>query len=118
MPTPLSEAEYEALAATELAALVRALDALDDSDFDAELASDVLTIDFGDGVRYVVNSHRAARQIWMAAERNAWHFDWLAQQTSWIAHKSGNELWSTLEQALSRKLGRAVSLTRNVTQRD
>jgi CyaY protein len=114
--TPLSESEYEALAASELTALVRALDSLEDVDFDAELASDVLTIDFGDSAPYVVNSHRAARQIWMAAERNAWHFDWLEQRKSWVAQKSGDELWSTLERALGRKLGRDVALTRDVTR--
>lgn len=115
MSTALTESEYDALAANELGGLVRALDALDDAAFDAELASDVLTIDFGDGTRYVVNSHRAARQIWMAAERNAWHFDWLAERAAWVAQKSGDELWSTLEGALGRKLGRTVALARGVS---
>ena len=42
---------------------------------DAALPGDVLTIEFSDDARYVINSHVAARQIWLAAERNAWHFD-------------------------------------------
>ncbi len=109
----MTETEYEAVAVPALRELVRALDALDVAGFEAELASDILTIEFVDGARYVVNSHRAARQIWMAAELAAWHFDWVPDKSSWIAAKSGDELWSTLEGALSRRLKRVVTLARS-----
>ncbi len=108
----MTEAEYEAVARPELQSLVRALDELELSGFEAELASDILTLEFEDGKRYVVNSHRAARQIWMAAELQAWHFDWVPQQGRWIAGKSGDELLATLESALSRRLKRPVTLPR------
>jgi CyaY protein len=108
----LTEAEYETRAYPELSALVQSLDALEDDAFEAELASDILTIEFSDGSRYVVNSHRAARQIWMAAERNAWHFDWIPEKGQWIAQKSGDELWASLARLLTNKLGRAVTLVR------
>jgi CyaY protein len=106
----VTEAEYEAVARPELAALVRALDELELPGFEAELASDILTLEFEDGKRYVVNSHRAARQIWMAAELKAWHFDWLPEERRWVAGKSGDELWATLESALSTRLKRPVTL--------
>ena len=106
----LSEAEYEARAFPELKALIDALDAVEHEGLQAELASDIVTIEFPDGARYIVNSHRAARQIWMAAERSAWHFDWVPAQERWIAQKSGDELWSTLERVLTQKLGARVSL--------
>ncbi|HWP08655.1 MAG TPA: iron donor protein CyaY [Polyangiaceae bacterium] len=108
----MTEAEYEAVAIPELKALVRALDALETPDMEAELASDILTLEFNDGARFVVNSHRAARQIWMAAELTAWHFDWVAAKNAWIASKSGEELWAVLERALSRHLKRPVTLAR------
>jgi CyaY protein len=106
----VTEAEYEALAYPELGRLMRALDDIEDDAFEAELAGDILTLEFRDGARYVVNSHRAARQIWMAADRNAWHFDWLAEKNAWIAQKSGDELWATLSRLLGKRLGRALSL--------
>ena len=112
MAESTSEAEYEQRAYPELGALVRALDAISDDGFEAELSSDILTVEFDDGTRYVVNSHRAARQIWMAAERNAWHFDWNLERSAWIAAKSGDELWSTLARVVGNKLGRSVTLTR------
>ena len=109
----LTESDYDALAAPELQRLIASLDALsDDSDnsLEAELASDILTIEFADGARYVLNSHRAARQIWLSAERSAWHFDYVPSSKSWIAAKSGNELWTTVTRLLSAKLGTAVKL--------
>jgi len=108
----VTEDEYEAVAVPALQALVRALDAVDAPEMEAELASDILTIEFGDGARFVVNSHRAARQIWMAAELTAWHFDWVAEKSAWIASKSGDELWATLEGVLSRRLKRPLTLSR------
>ena len=69
----------------------------------------ILTLEFPDATRYVVNSHRAARQIWMAAEHSAWHFDY-RPEGRWIAAKSGDELRGTIAAVTSRKLGRPVSL--------
>jgi CyaY protein len=108
----LSEEQYDALAFPELSALIRALDRIEHPDVEAELASDILTIEFSDGTRYVVNSHRAARQIWMAAERNAWHFDWIPEKRRWIAEKSGDELWSAVSRAIEKRLGVPVTLAR------
>lgn len=106
----ITEDEYVALAVPELHRLLDAFDRLDTEDVEAELESDIVTVEFSDGAKYVINSHRAARQIWMAADRSAWHFDWDARKGAWIATKSGDELWGTLERVIANKLGRAVSL--------
>jgi CyaY protein len=108
----LGEREYDERALPELRALVEALDGLDSDAFEAELSSDILTLEFRDGAKFVINSHRAARQIWMAADRSAWHFDWMANDRSWVAAKTGDELWSTLSRVLTSKLGQSVSLLR------
>jgi CyaY protein len=106
----LSEKAFEARAYPELAALVKAFDAFNDELF-AELAGDVLTIEFDDEARYVINSHLAARQIWLAADRSAWHFD--AQPDGrWLDRRTGSELWATISELLTKKLGRPVAFTR------
>jgi CyaY protein len=107
----LSERDYDALALPELQAVLRALDEVGD-DLEAELESDVLTLEFGDGARWVLNSHRAARQLWLAADRCAWHFSWDREELRWTADKHGEELWSTLERIIGQKLGRTVKLAR------
>jgi CyaY protein len=104
-----TEAEFEKAADRELTRLVAALDAAA-LDVEVELSMGVLTLEFGDGTKYVVNSHRAAKQIWLAAERSAWHFDPDASGSTWVAPKSGDELWATLRGVLGRKLGKDVAL--------
>lgn len=106
----LSEKAFEARAFPELAALVEAFDAFTDELF-AELAGDVITIEFNDESRYVINSHVAARQIWLAAERSAWHFDPHADGR-WLDRRSGSELWETVASLLAKKLGRPVTFIR------
>ena len=44
--TALTESDYDALAAPELQRLIASLDALTDDSVEAELASDILTIEF------------------------------------------------------------------------
>ena len=114
MTTPaLSESDYDSLAQPELQRLIASLDAVTNDEIEAELASDILTIEFSDGTRYVLNSHRAARQIWLSAERSAWHFDFESAAQAWIAAKTGDELWATLARLVSDKLGEPVVLARS-----
>ena len=107
----ISEKDYQARAFPELSSLVKSLDEHPDELF-AELAGDVLTIEFEDQTRYIINSHLAARQIWLAADRSAWHFDYVGEPGQWLDKKTQAELWSKLEELLGRKLGRAVALKR------
>jgi CyaY protein len=111
MDTPLDEHTYQLLASAELQRLVDALDALaaEREEFEVELSNDILTLEFKDGGRFVINSHRAARQIWMAAGTTAWHFD--CRAGAWISSKSSEQLWQVVAAQLSRKLSREISLT-------
>lgn len=106
----LSESKFESLASAVLDKMVEGLADLEDDALEVELESGVLTLRFEDGVRYVINSHRAAKQIWMAAGASAWHFDFDGQ--AWLASKTGDELWSTVERCTSDKLGKAITLPR------
>ncbi len=100
----MTEEEYVSLATRELKWLISALDAAESDDLEAELESDIITIELPDCPDYVINSHRAARQIWMAANRAAWHFDYDRDQDRWISEKTGEELWATLNRALRQQL--------------
>jgi len=108
----ISEQDYQGVAFPELSALIVALDEHPDELF-AELEGDVITIEFEDRARYVINSHLAARQIWLAAERNAWHFDYIEDRAEWLDSKTRSvELWGKLEELLTHKLGRPIELRR------
>jgi len=108
----MDEREFDKLADAALRALMDTLSELDDVEADLQLG--VLGVEFPDGTKYVINSHRAARQVWMAAERSAWHFDYTPESRTWVAPKNGDELFSTVEAVVGRKLGRAVSIPRPV----
>jgi CyaY protein len=99
---------FDALAERVLGALDRALGDIDGVDADFE--SGVLTIEFGDGECFVINSHRGARQIWMAAGANAWHFDADVQGQKWTATKTGEDLWTCIGRTVGEKLGRPITL--------
>ncbi len=104
----LTEQEFERVADETLQDLEQRLGDLDGLEVSLEMG--ILTLEFSDGTKYVVNSHRAARQIWMAAERSAWHFDYQPAPKQWIAARNGDELWGTIAAVTSRKLGRPVAL--------
>ena len=106
----LTEQKFEHRADETLRALDRALSELDGAE--VELESGILTIEVSDETKYVINSHRAARQIWMAAERNAWHFDYREEDARWIATKTNDGLWQAIDGVVSRKLGRPVGLAK------
>jgi CyaY protein len=110
MPEPIEEARFDEVADRVLRALEVALNDVDG--VEADLESGILTIEFEDGSRFVVNSHRAARQIWMAAGAQAWHFDVDVGTEMWTAKKSGDELWSCIERQVGQKLGRPLELAR------
>ena len=97
-------------------ALERLDDALGDLDFDGldvQLAGDVLTLAFDDGGKFIINAHSAARQIWLAAGTEAWHFDFDDASRTWIAKRQGDELCSTIERVVSKKLGQTISVPRD-----
>jgi len=106
----ISERDFERIADDTLRKIERSLEDVEGIEVDLEMG--VLTIEFSDGTRYVINSHRAARQIWMAAELSAWHFDVDPATETWRATKDGSELWAMVEAVLSRKLGTAIKLAR------
>jgi CyaY protein len=82
-----------------------------DERLEADLASDVLTVEFDDKRKYILNSHSAARQIWVSANANAWHLSWDEVSGQWIDTREGRELWALVSELVSKKLGRTLTLT-------
>lgn len=101
---------FDKLADAELHHLERVLGDLDPDEVEVELASGVLRVTLADGHEIVVNSHRAAGQIWMAAFRQAWHFSPMeeAGRVWWKTEKE--ELRSTLARVLGERLGKKISI--------
>ncbi len=106
----MTEAEFDTAAAAELHALEAALSEIDPDELDVELSSGVLTLTLADDQKIVINSHRAAGQIWMAAFRTAWHFSpkQYENKLRWSTEK--DELRGTLARVLAERLKRSIAI--------
>lgn len=103
-----SESVFDRVATDELRLLETAL--TDHDGLEADFAGDVLTLEFDDEVQFVINSHRAARQIWMSANRSAWHFNLDEGTQRWLDARGGRELRGLVSEVVSKKLGRPISV--------
>ncbi len=104
MNQPMDETTFEAAARQELSILEDAFESVDPDEVEISSSEGVLRLDTKDGTRIVINSHRAARQIWMAAVASAWHFD-KAPEGHWTDKKSGSELRQTIQQLVKDHSG-------------
>ena len=83
---------------------------LEHESLDVDLAGDVLTLGFANGPDFIINAHSAAGQIWMAANKTAWHFDWDPDSGTWIAKKTDDELMATVAKAVGERLGVTIEI--------
>lgn len=107
----MDEADFDRVARDELRHLEDAFAEVDPDEVEVSSSDGVLRLDLRDGTKIVINSHRAARQIWMAAVSTAWHFDPApAAGGSWKAPKNGDELRPTLARLIEQRIGLALTL--------
>lgn len=106
----MEEADFDRVAREELHALEDAFADIDPDDVEVSTSDGVLRMELRDGTRIVINSHRAARQIWMAAISTAWHFDPVENGALWRAPKTGEELRPTLVRLVRERVGVSVPL--------
>jgi CyaY protein len=119
----MEETDFDRVARDELHALEEAFTDVDPDDVEVSTSEGVLRMDLRDGTKIVINSHRAARQIWMAAVATAWHFDPIATTNvegtapppgdngvTWRASKTGEELRPTLARLLRERVGVSLPL--------
>jgi len=104
----MDDASFDSVARDELSKLEDAFSDIDPDDIEVSTSDGVLRLDLRDGTRIVINSHRAARQIWMAAVASAWHFD--PVDGGWRTPKTGEELRPTLARVVHERIGLALAL--------
>jgi CyaY protein len=104
----LEQQDYQELADTCLEHYATALESFDPDEVDFFSADGVLTIEFADGARYILNRQAAASQMWFAAGARAWHYNWSGD--TWVDDRDGHELKECVSRVISEKLGRDVSL--------
>lgn len=83
------------------------LEDFDADEVDFETTDGVVTIEFADRTRYVLNRQAAASQMWFAAGARAWHYNW--DGSSWCNDRDGHKLLAKVQEVLSEKLKRVLS---------
>jgi CyaY protein len=86
------------------------LEDFDPDEIDYATSDGVITLEFADGTRFVLNRQAGSHQMWFAAGARAWHYDWRAQDESWHDDRDGHELFGNIARVVSDKLGREVAL--------
>ena len=101
----IDESAFIALTDRILDTIGAALDAAE-SDLDWSENDGVLTIEFADGSRVIVNRHVPNRELWVAAKAGGFHFR--AEGGAWRDTRSGEELGTALERLLRAQGGVVV----------
>ena len=107
----ISEHDFQRDALAALDAIESNLEQLVDDidlDVDIERQGNVITLTFGDDTKIVVNSHEAAREIWVAARSGGFHYRRDAGR--WVDGRRGDELFASLSRLVSAQSGQAVRL--------
>jgi CyaY protein len=86
------------------------LEDFDPDELDFSTTDGVVTLEFAGGLRFVLNRQAAADQMWYAAGARAWHYNWDAENESWVNDRDGHKLLDNLGLTISEQLGRQVKL--------
>ncbi|HEY5682707.1 MAG TPA: iron donor protein CyaY [Sulfuricaulis sp.] len=103
----MNESDFEKQANDTLLRIENAIEA-SGADIDFEAAGGILTLEFGNGTKIIINKQGAASQIWVAAKSGGFHYGWV--EGHWINDQSGEELMSELSRLVSEQSGEDVDL--------
>ncbi len=79
-----------------------------DLDVDISRAGYVLTIDFEDFGKVIVNAQAAVKELWVAAKSGGFHYRW--DQSTWRNTRDQSDWQTSLSTILSAQLGQPVVL--------
>jgi CyaY protein len=104
----MSQPDFDTLSETTLEQIRQALEA-SGMDADVEIkAEGVLEVEFEDGAKMIINRHRPAQEIWVAARAGGFHFRW--DGSAWRNTRDGRELYEALSELVSAEAGAPVVL--------
>lgn len=90
------------------AVLTRIEQAADDSDADIEIerSGNVLTLEFENGSKIIVNLQPPMQEIWIAAKAGGFHFKFVDGQ--WLDTRNGCEFFESLSDYATQQAGERV----------
>ncbi len=110
MVPAMTPREFEEAARRALLMVESAIDDLEADELDVEGAENVLTIGFADGGQFVLNVNGPAAEIWLSANRRAWHFAPASGDRFVSTGPDGAEMLACLGRLIGEKIGRPIVL--------
>jgi CyaY protein len=101
----MTDSEYLTRAEAVLAAIERALDDID-ADIEFERSGNVLTLEFENKTKIIVNLQPPMHEIWIAAKSGGFHFKFVDGE--WRDTRNGQEFFAALSQYASQQAGEPV----------
>lgn len=89
--------------------VARWADRFDPDELEGTSTDGVVTLEFGDRTRFVLNRQTATNQMWFAAGARAWHYSLDEKNGTWLDDKDGHELLARVAEVVSTKLKKTVS---------
>jgi CyaY protein len=106
----MNEAEFKRQFEATLLALEQAIEN-SGADIEFETANDILTLEFPNGSKIIVNAQSAVHQLWVAARSGGFHFNFDTASGTWRNDQSGAELFAELSHLASAQAGTPVALS-------
>ncbi|APR37131.1 iron donor protein CyaY [Paraburkholderia sp. SOS3] len=103
----MSDSDYLARAEAVLAAVERALD-YTDADIEFERSGNVLTLEFENGTKIIVNLQPPMQEIWIAAKSGGYHFRFV--DGAWRDTRNGTEFFTALSDYATQQAGEPVQI--------
>lgn len=104
-----TEAQFNDKAMATMQRIEEAIDA-SGADIDYETVSDILTLEFANGSKIIVNKQGAVKQLWVAAKSGGFHYRYDEARDTWLNDQTGEELFKELSRLASLQSGRSIDL--------
>ncbi|TKC90784.1 iron donor protein CyaY [Trinickia terrae] len=103
----MTDSEYLTRAEAVLTAIERASDEID-ADIEFERSGNVLTLEFENKSKIIVNLQPAMHEVWIAAKSGGFHFKFADGEGEWRDTRSGKEFFAALSEYATQQAGEPV----------
>ena len=103
----MTETEFNQIVDATLLQIESAVDA-SGAELDYENAAGILTLEFEDGSKIIINRQGPTQEVWVAAKSGGYHYRW--DGAAWHNTRDGSELFHTLSQYASQQAGEEIKL--------
>ena len=104
----MTETEFNQAVDAIFLKIEAALDACD-SDIDYESAAGILTLEFADGSKIILNRQGPTQEIWVAAKSGGYHYR--LDNGAWRNTRDSSELFAALSGYVSQQSGQDIQLS-------